>query len=254
MLRRTHVAIQCGMLACVTGCSSQTGKVWDICGKLLEGRGGEVGGGKIPFLYCFCSCLCAQVCEWNGQVPPEQLSFFFNPAILPLLIWPCSCYPKDTSTVWFLSHKCTEAQLRSRLQSLCTVLRVLSFPWSQDFTPSLSSSIFLWAFSFSYTFGFRLSLLFDLFFLPPHCPWGPGSCYLNVLLQETLEEGDGLKEKRKNEREMKWGGGGEWKQENRRLIFRMMGYPLAVVREVLGWNYAERQIQTAEGNINLTTL
>lgn len=73
--------------------------------------------------------------------------------------------------------------------------------------------------------GFLLSLLFDLF-SPSSCsPRGPGSCYLNVFLQEPLEEGDGL-EKREGER--------EWEQENRKLIFKVTGHPLAVTREARG--------------------
>lgn len=46
--------------------------------------------------------------------------------------------------------------------------------------------------------------------------------------------------------------GAEWKRETRGLIFRVTGYPLAVVREVLGSNCAEGQTQTAEGNRNVT--
>ena len=48
--------------------------------------------------------------------------------------------------------------------------------------------------------GFLLSLLFDLFSPSSRSPRGPGSCYLNVFLQEPLEEGDGL-EKRERKRE-----------------------------------------------------
>lgn len=50
--------------------------------------GARYGKENLLFLYCFRSCFCTQVREWNAQVPLEQLSlffvfFFFTPLCLP---------------------------------------------------------------------------------------------------------------------------------------------------------------------------
>lgn len=75
-------------------------------------------------------------------------------------------------------------------------------------------------------------------FLPPHSPWGPGSCYLNVLLQETLEEGDGLEKGREREGEMEWGGKNgsrrinrDWFLGRRDTLWQLSGKSLAGIRQ-----------------------
>lgn len=70
-------------------------------------------------------------------------------------------------------------------------------------------------------FRFLLSLYCLTSFSPSsRSPRGPGSCYLNVFLQEPLEEGDGFGKKRERER-------GNRSKENRKLIFKVTGHPLA---------------------------
>lgn len=89
-------------------------------------------------------------------------------------------------------------------------VHIISFGVSQARSLTLSpcvcvpSSLFFFFFAcvllFQLYLGFLLSLLFDLFSPSSRSPRGPGSCYLNVFLQEPLEEGDGL-EKRERKRE-----------------------------------------------------
>lgn len=84
-------------------------------------------------------------------------------------------------------------------------VHIISFGVSQALSLSLSLracaflpvSLFFFAcvLLFQLYLGFLLSLLFDLFSPSSRSPRGPGSCYLNVFLQEPLEEGDGLEKR-----------------------------------------------------------
>lgn len=73
-------------------------------------------GGEILRLYCCCSCLGTQVCEWNGQVSPEQLSvvfFFLDPTLALISRPPPPQVSPAVVIIWTLPqcdpffHKCT---------------------------------------------------------------------------------------------------------------------------------------------------
>lgn len=168
---------------------------------MTVGTGGG-GGGDTPasLLLLQLSRHSSLWAKWTG-VYRTVVSVFFFP-------WPHSGFdnpPTPNLALQLLSYGplhplfITQMHRSSSMQQTKKLVRgvvcvVISF---ESGLYPLSLSLFLPVFFMGvllfwlYLWILALFIVWPLF-LPPHSPWGPGSCYLNVLLQETLEEGDGL--------------------------------------------------------------
>lgn len=153
---------------------------------------------KLFLLYCLCSCLCTSPepmserdrCPQNSCLCP----FFFCCSLYFFL--PPFCVSTNQRTTPPYCNFCvthfTNAQ-KLKPTAGCKVgarsVTFISFHFVVSQTRSLSASSCLFLHvcsSFSYTLD-SCSLYCLTSFLPPRSPWGPGSCYLNVFLQEPLE-------------------------------------------------------------------
>lgn len=230
---------------------------------MTVGMGGGCGGGGNSCVFIATAAVSAlmSVSEMDRCLP-EQMSPNFFSSLTPTLasisgpfwIWPCSCYHMDTSTVRSLLLKCTEAQARNKATKLVRVLACVVISLEVGIH-SLLLPVFSYGRSTLSAIPLDSGSLYCLTsFSPSSLSLGPWQLLSQCFAPRDSGRGGWVgKREREREREMEWGK--EWKQENRqRLIFRATGHPMAVVGEVPGWNLAEQQTQTAEGNGDLTTL